>query len=230
MKKIFLVFLLTGYLFLSNGCASKYYLTVEDVEPKMVYIMENPDQYGFADADGFVMYYAIGDPKFDDFFMTAAKIDGLVILTSALVTESTTQLKNFAMSKASNEALKENIKELVGDTPPDEWTTDQSIAVMEMSKKQGEISDDEKAYFVTTGIMLAAGSYSLGKGVKETADLIKTGAILIKDVKKVKPWLVPATTKALKGSVENLKGIAQNAPGLLEEVVVLSKGFKALSN
>ena len=133
------------------------------------------------------------------------------------------------MSKASDEALKESIKEITEDTPPAEYTTEQSIAIMKLAKQKNRVNKDELKYFATTSASLGVGVYALGKGVKEVGDLILDGTKLLKNVKSTKPWLIPAATKGLKGCITNLKGVKKNAPTTLEEMKVLLEGFKALS-
>jgi len=213
------------------GCApsAKYALTLADIEPNLAYL--NGASYGFADdsKDGLVTYIQIGDAKYDEFFKSCAKLDGLVILCKGLATTSTGQLKKFAMSKAADTAMKNNINDLVGNTPPEQWTAAQSFAVLKMAKAGGKIKSDEVKYFATTAASMGIGIISLGKGIKEAKDLIPKAQELLKNVKSVKPMLIPATTKGIKGSLGNLNNVVKNTPKMLEEMKVLLDGFKALS-
>jgi len=223
-----LIVLLPVMLLIIVSCAKQYPLTVADVAPNLAQFSESHN-WGFTDEGGFVEYIQIGDPTFDNFFKTAAKLDGLVIVAQAMTQSTTGTLKKYAMSKASNEVLKESISEVVGDTKPENYTTEQSIAVMKLAKGQNEVSADETKFFVETTLSLGIGVVALGKGVNETVNLLKEGANLLKNVKSTKPWLIPAATKGLKGTVENLKGVKNNAPKTLEEMKVLLEGFKALN-
>lgn len=231
MKKI-IITLSALVMMLLVGCApsAKYYLTVADIEPKLAYL--GGAEYGFVDEEskeGFVTYIQIGDAGYDEFFKSAAKLDGLVILCKGMTTTSTGQLKKFAMSKAADAAMKDNIRDLVGNTPKEQWTTEQSIAVMKMAKGQGKINSDELKYFATTAGSIGIAVVSLGKGIKEAKDLVPKGQELLQNVKSIKPTLIPAATKGIKGSIENLNGVVKNAPKMLEEMKVLLDGFKALS-
>ena len=230
MKKMLIV-LSAVVMFLVVGCApsAKYALTIADIEPKLAYI--GGASIGFADdsEDGLVTYIQIGDAGYDEFFKSAAKLDGLVILCKGMTTTATGQLKKFAMSKAADAAMKNNINDLVGNTPPEQWTTEQSFAVMKMAKAQGKINSDEVKYFATTAGSIGIAVISLGKGVKEAKDLLPKGQELLQNVKSVKPTLIPAATKGIKGSVENLNNVVKNTPKMLEEMKVLLDGFKALS-
>jgi len=227
MKRKFTALFMIVIALLMVDCAKQYPLTIADVEPKLAIVAESHN-WGFADEGGLVVYTVIGDANYDNFFKTAAKLDGLVIVTQAMTTSATKQLKKYAMSKAADEALQENIKELVGDTRPEDYTAEQSMAIMTMAKAQDKVSADEMKYFATTGASLAVGAYALGKGVGEVGNLLKDGANLLKNVKRTKPWLIPAATKGMKTAIDNLKGVKNNAPSTLEEMKVLAEGFKAL--
>ena len=69
----------------------------------------------------------------------------------------------------------------------------------------------------------------LRTGIKEAKDLIPKAQELLKNVKSVKPMLIPAATKGIKGSLGNLNNVVKNTPKMLEEMKVLLDGFKALS-
>jgi len=228
MKRLLLLFTVMTLSLIIVNCAKQYPLTVADVAPKLAQFSESHN-WGFTDEGGFVEYYQIGDSNFDNFFKTAAKLDGLVIVTQAMTTNATGKLKKYAQSKYSDAALQESIKDIVGDTKPESYTAEQSFAIMKLAKEQNKVTNDEKKYFASTAASMGIGVIALGKGVKEAGNLLKEGANLLKNVKSTKPWLIPAATKGLKGSIENLKGIKNNAPKTLEEMKVLQEGFKALS-
>lgn len=204
-------------------------LTIADIEPALAGTPIG-EQIGFADDEGLVTYMQIGKPSYDDFFKTAAKLNGLSVLANVMTSTATGQLKKYAMSKAADETMQENIKEFVGDVPPEEWSTEQSLAVMKMAKEQDKLSKDEVKYFATTTLSLGIVAVSLTKGVGEVGALIVDGNALIKNVKKAKlkfRQILP-TTKGLKGSIKNLKNFKDNAPMAAEEMTVLAKGFKML--
>jgi hypothetical protein len=134
-----------GGLSKALGKKAKYTLTVADLEPKLADLPLGDIQ--FKD----IKYSHIGAGQYDAFFLSSAKIHGLVTLNQQMTEASTKSLKKFAMSKAADEAMKENIAELVGDTPPEQWTVEQNVAVLKMAKQQDKISKDEKRYFAQTG-------------------------------------------------------------------------------
>jgi hypothetical protein len=69
----------------------------------------------------------------------------------------------------------------------------------------------------------------LGKGIKEAKDLIPKAQELLQNVKSIKPTLILAATKGIKGSLSNLNNVVKNTPKMLEEMKVLMDGFMALS-
>lgn len=235
MKKILmLLFAFTMLLVVGCAPAAKHVLTIADIEPKLAAL--GGSAIGFTDEseDGFVTYIQIGVPAFDDFFKSAAKLNGLVRLSKGMTTTAIGQLKKFAMTKAADAAMKDNIRELIGDKPESEWTDADAIAVMKMAKGQGKISADEAKYFLTTAGSMGITVIALGKGIKEAKDLLPKGAGLMKDVAswKTNPAKMMKAKGALdgvKGSVKNLKDVVDNAPKLLEELNVLLSAFKSLS-
>jgi len=258
MQKVFSA-LMAMTIMLMVGCAKfipqavEVPLTVADIEPTLAAF--GGEDFGFVDSakkpseenaekkssngdeepvegpsvDRVVTYMQIGDPSYDDFFRSAAKLDGLVLLSKSMTAKATGQLKKFAQSKASDDELKDQIREIVGDTPSDQWTVEQSVAVMDSASGQKKIRVDEIKYFATTTGSIGLTVVSLTKSVKETKGLITQGQDLLQNVKSLKPTLVPAATKGLKASISNLQGVAKNAPALVEEMTVLAKGFGALA-
>jgi len=228
MKRSKLLLVVIGMILIVANCAKQYPLTVADVAPKLAQFSESHN-WGFADEGGLVTYFHIGDPNFDNFFKSAAMLDGLVIISKKMTSTTAGQLKKYAMSKAADESLQEDIKANIGDTAPENYTTEQSLIVMNLAKQQDKVSKDELKYFATTTVSLGIAVVALGKGVKEVGTLLKDGTKLLKNVKSTKPWLIPAATKGLKGSIDNLKGVKENAPKALEEMTVLLEGFKLLN-
>ena len=259
MQKIFST-LMPMMIVLLVGCAKlipqavEVPLTVADIEPALAAF--GGENFGFVDSaekpsdentekkssngdgepaeapsvDRVVTYMQIGDPSYDGFFRSAAKLDGLVLLSKSMTTKAAGELKKFAQSKASDDELKDQIREIVGDTPSDQWTVEQSVAVMDTASGQKKVRVDEIKYFATTAGSIGLTVVSLTKGVKETKGLITQGQGLLQNVKSLKPTLVPVATKGLKASISNLQGVAKNAPALVEEMAVLAKGFGALAS
>gem|GEM_PF-2158018 len=215
-------------LILFSSCAVEKELTIADIEPGLAKF-NIAHEYGIADEEGLVTYFSIGDDHFDRFFKTAAKLDGLVLLTRAMTTSATGQLKKYAMSKAADEALQDNIRELVGDTPPEEYSAEQSVAVMQLAKQKNKVSAEETKYFATTSLSLGVAVYALAKGIGEARDLFRDGQSMLQNIQSLEPYLIPAATQGLRGSLNNLSNVIEHAPPTLEEMKILYEGFKMLS-
>jgi hypothetical protein len=181
------------------------------------------------DNGGIVEYSKIGNPSYDDFFITAARLDGMAIIGKSMITHSIKQLKYFAMSKASDEALQLNIKLLVGDTPPEEWSDEQAISVLRMANEKRKVTSDEKKYFLATAGLIGIAVLSLGEAIDEAKELIPKGEQLMKNTKSLKYTQIPKATKGIKNSLENLNSVVNNAPKMLEEMKVLLDALKSLS-
>ena len=201
----------------------KYVLTLADIEPKLAAL-----ELGDWEFTG-IKYDHIGVSEYDEFFKSAAKLHGLVLLNQEMAGAATKSLKKYAMSRAADEAMKENIDGLVGDTPPEEWTTEQNVAVMKMAKAQKKISADETKYFAKTAGTMAIGVAALSKGLETAQDLAAQGAELQGNTSKVKKLKIPAAVKGTKRSLEHVKAAGEEGPALAEEINVLISAFRALS-
>ena len=225
MKKVTLLVL--SLVSLTIATAKEKKLTINDIEPKLAgkLVGQNVEFKK-------VKYMVVGKESYDDFFFTSAKLNGLGKLSRAMTKASTKQLKKYAMSKAADETMKENIKELIGESEPDKLSTEQSFAIMKMSKKRKQLTKDELNYFKNTIIALLIVTESLKNGVGEVGQLTKDGKKLIKGIKKAKLKLkqIIPTTKGLNSSIKNLTKFGKNTPKVLEEIAVLVKGFQMLSS
>ena len=201
----------------------KYVLTLADIEPKLAEL-----ELGDWEFTG-IKYDHIGVSEYDEFFKTSAKLHGLVLFNQEMAGSATKSLKKFAMSKAADDAMKENIDGLVGDTPPAEWTTEQDIAVMKMAKAQKKISADETKYFAKTAGTLALGVAALSKGIDTVQDLTAQGTELQGRTSKVSKLKIPAAVKGTKTSLAHIKAAGEEGPALAEEIHVLVSAFRALS-
>ncbi len=229
--KLMVMVLVLGVLFLTGCRSTKNYLRVTDIEPKLQGLVVNGrsiEDYGVVGKNGFVEYYSIGVANYDTFFKSAAKLDGVTIIANETTKDSTAYLKKFAMSKASDEAMKDNIKELVGDTPPEKWSTEQSVAVAKMAKEKNKISNDEIKYFASTALSMGITVVAVEKGIDEVKTLLVTGKELMENVKTLDPLKAPAATQAINGSIKNLQSFSDTAPKTLKEMNVLLQAFQML--
>jgi len=194
-------------------------LTIGDIEPKLA---EFPVEF-----EG-VEYKQIDEKAFDDFFKSAAKLHGLSAFAVRMTDASTTQLKKYARSKYADEELKNSIDELTENTPPDQWTLEQAIAVEKLAAEKNKVSAEEKEYFVTTAVSLGVMVASLTKSVQTSEDLIKQGGELGEKAPKLSKTIAPAAASAVKSSMDNLKAFAENTPKLVKQLNALATGFGSL--
>lgn len=214
----------------SAGRRTARYLALEDVESSFA-ILDTLRGRGFIDFDFEEVRVAqVQAEEFDAFFLSAARANSLVDVNREITLFATRSLKKYAMSKFANAALKENIEELVGDQPPEEWTLEEDIAVLKMAKAEKKISRDEKVYFGKTAGALAAGAIGLAKGVDTVQALLSQGPRLLSPeaLGGVHLQKIDDTREATQISMDNLKGARDKTPSLLEEMKVLQSAFSSL--
>lgn len=218
---------------LLTGCSStKNYLKVTDIEPKLVGVSINGrcvENYGVKGKKGFIEYYKIGVKEYDSFFMSAAKLDGIAIISRETTKDATLYLKKYAMSKASKDEIRANIQFLVGDKSEAEWTTEETVAVVKMLKEKNEISTDERMYFGTTAESMAITVNLLVRGGIEVKTLIVSGTEMATSLSNFNPFRTKSIITGVKGSVKNFESFAHNSPETLKELTILYEAFKALS-
>jgi hypothetical protein len=152
-----------------------------------------------------------------------------------MVNNAAANLKNYARDHLAAVIMEENIQELIGDTPSDQLTVEQSLAVMRMEKEHNRISDNESRYFFSMAGQLGIASLALIRGAQETPDLIKKGKLLITHAWEdftimgiPRFWDIRPVVLGLDESLGRLKHVTQIAPVLIEDIAVLLRGFKEL--
>lgn len=216
---------------LLTGCgASRAYVTLSDLDSRFEFLDEAGIEIALVD------YTLSGVEKYNEFFKSCAIIYFASNVSHAMVNDATANLKKYAQDHLSKMTMDENIEELIGDTPHDDLSIEQSNAIMRMEKERGKLSLNEKKYFVLMAGQLAIGSLLLIRGIKETPDLLKSGRNLLTDVgedfsHKGFPmfWLIPAVTQGIKESTERLNQVRKDAPELVEDIKILYDAFHMLS-
>ena len=215
---------------LLTGCASRGYVTLSDLDSRFEFLDEAGIEIALVD------YSISGIEKYNDYFKSCAIIFFASNVSHAMVNGATANLKKYAQDHLSKMTMDENIEELIGDTPHDDLSIEQSTAIMRMEKERGKISLNEKKYFVLMAGQLGIGSLLLIRGIKETPNLLKRGRNLLTDVRNdfslngfPKFWLIPAVTEGIKESTERLNQVRQDAPVLVEDIKVLYDAFHMLS-
>ncbi|MCH7619429.1 MAG: hypothetical protein IH880_06635 [Candidatus Marinimicrobia bacterium] len=214
------------------GCgAGRSTLYLSDLDPKFRVL---PDKLGI----DVVLndYPVVGIENHNNFHKSTAIILTTFSITKEMVDDATSNLKKYAMDHIAKMTMDENIDSLIGDTPHDELTVEQSAAVLRMEKERDNISSNETKYFFVTGANLGIGVLSLIRSIREIPDLLGNGKSMITNVRSdftymgiPKFWAIPAATTSLKESINRLNAVKNDAPILLEDMKVLVDAFRALS-
>ena len=206
-------------------------LYFSDLDPKLSVL---PEKLGI-DIE-LIDYPVIGVENHDNFHKSTAIILTTYAVTKWMVDDATWNLKKYAQDHLAKIAMDTNLVELIGDTPHDQLTVEQSAAVLRMEKERDQISSDESRYFLKTTANIGIGVLSLTRSVKELPDLIKTGGSMISNVGSdfnfrgiPELWAIGGATKSLKESISRLNAVKNDAPVLLEDMKVLVDAFRSLS-
>lgn len=217
-------------LFLMACAPSRDVLTLSDLDPKLEFLELVGMDVVLVD------YPVVGIERYNEFFKSSALIYFAMDFSISMVNDATANLKNYARDHVAGAVMDENIQELIGDTPPDQLSTEQSLAVMRMERERGRISDHEREYFAATAGHLGLATLALARGIKEAPTLIKRGKRLLLNVVSdfnlfgfPKFWEIRPVYDGLNESIDRLTYVAERAPILVEDIAVLISGFKELS-
>jgi hypothetical protein len=217
-------------LLILSGCAGRAVLTLSDLDPKFEFLEELGIQVVLID------YPTTGIDRYNEFFKSSALIYFTAELSQSMVNNAAANLKNYARDHLAAGIMEENIQEFIGDTPSDQLTVEQSLAIMRMEKEHDRITENEARYFFSMAGQLGIASLALIRGAKETPDLIKKGKLLITHAWEdftimgiPRFWDIEPVVSGLDESLGRLKHVTEIAPVLIEDIVVLLRGFKELS-
>jgi len=207
----------------SLGGSETLKLSLTDIEP-------NFGPIGKALVFEGVEYSKIGEPEFDGFFKNAAKINGLIMVSSAFSNNLMESLKKTAMDIVAKDELKNSVKELVGNKPVSEYTTDDLIAVTKLGIQKRSVNTDIIKGYVESGanaLILVTGLVNGEKAVKE---LISTGASLSSKASSLSPTKAPGAVSGVSGSLSNLKSAVEQFPTLVKDLTKLSSALSAFAS
>ena len=171
-----------------------------------------------------VTYERIDDPAFDEFFKSAAKMNGLNMFAVNLCSDATAHLKSYARSKYADPVLKKQIDDLTNNTPPQDWSVEQAFLVERTAMGKKKVSAEEIEYFVKTGISLTLVGGSLAKGVQSAGELLQQGSNLLTHVSSLGAKAIAASS-AIKACVENLDKFTSSVPLLIKQFYALGTGI-----
>lgn len=203
-------------------------LTLWDLDRQLAELAGNTPMDFMATAG--IGYGITGQSSYDQFFRRAAVAYGGFYYGDRLVTEATDQLKRFARSKAAVASLQEEVVALTQEADSTEWTTEQSLAVLQAARKRDELSTDEKLYFLAMSALLAATVPVVRAAVQAAPDLVSTGRNLTRRIPNdFDIFEAPQMVFSVNRSMKQLSAIPGAGSSLVESLVVLSRGFQLLS-
>ena len=187
-------------------------------------------QFAMQDSEGnTVTYTEIGDPTYDAFFKGAARLNALVNACKVMTSHTTVNLQKFAQQRAAKLQGKIDMKE-ISDKPMEEWTEVEHIIFMQQTKDMATLNGAQAEFLINTAATMKLASMALGKGVVQAKDLLSKGDKLLKEVKDLKPLMIPSATAGIKTSLVNLKNVATNAPKMAQELVQLATSITKINN
>ena len=167
-----------------------------------------------------VEYPMSGKRSYDEFFKDSAMSRASLVVSTGGVDSLTINLKNIARTRFAMTELSNDSKDI-----PDE-------AVAKMALKKDQLSAENKLFIIDAIKDVATIVEFMNAAISKSQGLLGTGATLTGNVSKdfVGPDAVklPAVTRGLQGSMDNLKGLASEAPVFLKRAARLTAALNAL--
>ena len=152
-------------------------LTLHDVSPDLALLIGDSDLDFVREAE--IQYGVTGDNGYDQFFRESAIAYGGLVVGQGLADDATETLKGYARSKAAVAELEAQIQELTGGAEPEEWTTEQAMAVLRTAEAQDQLSAEERAYMVATSAHVVACIPAVEAAVSSSRELVEQASGLV---------------------------------------------------
>ncbi|HEX9690887.1 MAG TPA: hypothetical protein VGA22_02190 [Gemmatimonadales bacterium] len=220
---------LTGLVWLTAAAAAQdRVLTLSDVSPALNSLIGNTDLDFVAKAN--IEYGVTGKADYDRFYRESAIAYGGFVVGQGLTNDATTNLKGYARNKAAIAELEAEIAEITEGADPDDWTTEQSIAVLQAAEAKDQLSADEREYMAATALRIAATLPVLKAAIESSAELSGIAPGLVSGARSAF-GLRGATGAArnVQRSADRIADIPSSATKLVEELTVLSHGLSMVS-
>jgi hypothetical protein len=174
----------------------------------------------------------MGSPaaEYDQFFRESAIAYGGMTVGRGLTDDATIKLKGYARNKAAIAELDAQIKEITGGAPPEQWTTEQSLAVLQAAKEKDRLSDEENAYVLATSARVAATIPVVHASIASSRTLLEQTDGLVRGAPSAFGVLRAAgVVRNLNRSAARIRVIPTEGTSLIESLTVLSRGLSMLS-
>ncbi len=203
-------------------------LTLHDVSPDLARLIGGTELDFVAKSR--ITYGVTGRANYDQFFRESAVSYGGMTVGRGLTDDATIKLKGYARTKAAIVELEDQIRELTGGKPPEEWTTEESIAVLQAAKEKDRLSDEENTYVLASSARVAATIPVVHASIAASHQLIGQVTGLTTGARSAFGMLRgPAVARNVQRSGDRLKSVPTEGAGLIEALTVLSRGLSMLS-
>lgn len=181
-----------------------------------------------------VRFVVTGKQKYDDFFKTAAYTRAGMVVAQALQLSATKNMKKYARSYVSAQAVDQGVKDILGDAKPEEMTDEQAFAIMRLKKQRGQLSADELNYFVQTSANLTQTALYLDVSVRNAGPMVESGSHLVSTVRSdftgVEARRIPSVLAGLNESLGQVNASVAATPAMVKELVRLGQGIASITD
>ena len=203
-------------------------LTLMDVSPDLARLLGNTPLDFVAAAR--ITYGHTGQSNYDEFFRNSAISYGGFHVGQRLTDNATLNLKKYARSKAAVASLQEEIATLTQGADTSQWSTEQSIAVLQAAKKKDQLSAEERTYMLSMAVNLAATIPVVEASASSSTQLTGTAPGLISSARSAFGLVkAPGVARSVRQSADRIATIPTAAPRLVESMTVLSRGLAMLN-
>jgi hypothetical protein len=177
-----------------------------------------------------ITYGVTGQSSYDEFFRSSAVSYGGFMVGRRLTDNATMNLKKYARSKAAVAELHDQIAELTSGADTANWTTEQSLAVLNAAKKKNQLSSEESAYMLATAANLVATIPVVEASVSSSTQLTSTAPGLVSGARGTFGMMkAPGIARNERRSADRLSAIPTEGPKLVESMLVLTRGLALIN-
>lgn len=203
-------------------------LTLQDLSPDLARLIGGTPLDFVASAK--ITYGVTGQSSYDEFFRNSAVSYGGFFVGQRLTNNATLTLKKYARSKAAVAEMRDQIAELTQGADTANWTTEQSLAVLEAAKKRDQLSAEESAYMLSTAANMAAAIPMVEASVSSSTQLSSTAPGLVNGARSSFGMMkAPGIARNVRQSADRLTVIPTEGPKLVESMLVLSRGLAMIN-
>jgi hypothetical protein len=204
-------------------------LTLADVSPELARLLGNTPLDFVAAAR--ITYGHTGQSSYDEFFLNSAVSYGGFHVGQRLTDNATINLKKYARSKAAVASLQEEITALTQGADTSQWTTEQSLAVLQAAKKKDQLTAEERNYMLTMAVNLAATIPVVEASASSSTQLTGSAPGLVSNARSAFGLLKAAgVARSVRQSADRIATIPTQAPKLVESMTILTRGLAMLND